>query len=41
VALEGSGERMSIQRTRNVLTGRVITVNIETVQLPNGHTTDL
>jgi 8-oxo-dGTP pyrophosphatase MutT (NUDIX family) len=32
---------MSIQRTRNVLTGRVITVNIETVQLPNGHTTDL
>jgi ADP-ribose pyrophosphatase len=26
---------MSIQRTRNVLTGRVITVNIETVQLPN------
>jgi ADP-ribose pyrophosphatase len=32
---------MSIQRTRNVLTGRVISVNIETVQLPNGHTTDL
>jgi ADP-ribose pyrophosphatase len=32
---------MSILRTRNVLTGRVITVNIETVQLPNGHTTDL
>jgi 8-oxo-dGTP pyrophosphatase MutT (NUDIX family) len=32
---------MSIQRIRNVLTGRVITVNVETVQLPNGHTTDL
>jgi ADP-ribose pyrophosphatase len=32
---------MSIQRIRNVLTGRVITVNVETVQLPNGHTLDL
>jgi 8-oxo-dGTP pyrophosphatase MutT (NUDIX family) len=32
---------MSVQRVRNVLTGRVITVNIETVQLPNGHTIDL
>jgi len=32
---------MSIQRTRNVLTGRVITVNIETVRLPNGHIADL
>src|SRR5580700_3340958 len=32
---------MSTQRIRNVLTGRVITVNVETVQLPNGHTMDL
>jgi ADP-ribose pyrophosphatase len=32
---------MTIQRIRNVLTGRVITVNVETVLLPNGHTLDL
>jgi 8-oxo-dGTP pyrophosphatase MutT (NUDIX family) len=32
---------MSTQRIRNVLTGGVITVNVETVQLPNGHTIDL
>jgi ADP-ribose pyrophosphatase len=28
---------MSIESVRNVFTGRVITVNVETVRLPNGH----
>ncbi len=32
---------MSIEKLRNVFTGRVITVNVETVRLPNGHVADL
>lgn len=32
---------MSIQKLRNVFTGRVISVNVETVRLPNGHVLDL
>jgi ADP-ribose pyrophosphatase len=32
---------MSIEKLRNVFTGRIITVNIETVRLPNGHVADL
>ena len=33
--------RMSIEKLRTVFTGRVITVNVETVRLPNGHVADL
>ena len=32
---------MTIENTRTVFRGRVITVNVETVRLPNGHVTDL
>lgn len=32
---------MSIEKVRNVFTGRVIRVNVETVRLPDGHVTDL
>ena len=32
---------MSIEKVRTVFTGRVITVNVETVRLPNGHVADL
>jgi 8-oxo-dGTP pyrophosphatase MutT (NUDIX family) len=32
---------MSVENVRTVFRGRVITVNIETVRLPNGHVTDL
>lgn len=32
---------MSIEKLTTVFTGRVITVNIETVRLPNGHVADL
>lgn len=32
---------MSIEKLRTVFSGRVITVNIETVRLPNGHVEDL
>ena len=32
---------MSIQKLHNVYTGRVISVNVETVRLPNGHVVDL
>ncbi len=32
---------MTIQNTRTVFRGRVITVNVETVRLPNGHVLDL
>src|SRR5580658_2609774 len=32
---------MSIENTRTVFRGRVITVNVETVRLPDGHVTDL
>jgi ADP-ribose pyrophosphatase len=32
---------MSLIRSRTVFTGRVITVNVETVELPNGHVIDL
>jgi ADP-ribose pyrophosphatase len=32
---------MSIEKTRTVFRGRVVTVNVETVRLPNGHVTDL
>jgi 8-oxo-dGTP pyrophosphatase MutT (NUDIX family) len=32
---------MGIENTRTVFRGRVITVNVETVRLPNGHVTDL
>jgi 8-oxo-dGTP pyrophosphatase MutT (NUDIX family) len=32
---------MGIENTRTVFRGRVITVNVETVRLPNGHSTDL
>jgi 8-oxo-dGTP pyrophosphatase MutT (NUDIX family) len=32
---------MTIENTRTVFRGRIITVNVETVRLPNGHVTDL
>ena len=32
---------MSVENVRTVFRGRVITVNVETVRLPNGHVTDL
>ena len=32
---------MSIEKLRTVFTGRVITLNVETVRLPNGHVIDL
>jgi 8-oxo-dGTP pyrophosphatase MutT (NUDIX family) len=32
---------MSVEQVRTVFQGRVITVNVETVRLPNGHVTDL
>lgn len=32
---------MSIEKLRTVFSGRVITVNVETVRLPNGHVADL
>ena len=32
---------MSIESTRTVFRGRIVTVNVETVRLPNGHVTDL
>jgi ADP-ribose pyrophosphatase len=32
---------MSIEKLHNVFTGRVISVNVETVRLPNGHVIDL
>jgi 8-oxo-dGTP pyrophosphatase MutT (NUDIX family) len=32
---------MSVENVRTVFRGRVISVNIETVRLPNGHVTDL
>jgi ADP-ribose pyrophosphatase len=32
---------MSVEKLRTVFRGRVMTVNIETVRLPNGHVTDL
>jgi 8-oxo-dGTP pyrophosphatase MutT (NUDIX family) len=32
---------MSVENLRTVFRGRVITVNVETVRLPNGHVTDL
>jgi ADP-ribose pyrophosphatase len=32
---------MSIEKSRTVFVGRVVTVNIETVRLPNGHVADL
>jgi ADP-ribose pyrophosphatase len=32
---------MTIENTRTVFRGRIVTVNIETVRLPNGHVTDL
>jgi 8-oxo-dGTP pyrophosphatase MutT (NUDIX family) len=32
---------MGIENTRTVFRGRVVTVNVETVRLPNGHVTDL
>jgi len=32
---------MSVEHLRCVFSGRVITVNVETVRLPNGHVTDL
>ena len=32
---------MSIEKTRTVFRGRIVTVNVETVRLPNGHVTDL
>jgi ADP-ribose pyrophosphatase len=32
---------MSIEKLRNVFSGRVITVNLETVRLPNGHVAEL
>src|SRR5579864_6139797 len=33
--------QMTTENTRTVFRGRVITVNVETVRLPNGHVTDL
>ena len=32
---------MTIEKTRTVFRGRIVTVNVETVRLPNGHVTDL
>ena len=32
---------MGIEKLRTVFSGRVITVNVETVRLPNGHVADL
>ncbi|MGH8230802.1 MAG: NUDIX domain-containing protein [Steroidobacteraceae bacterium] len=32
---------MSVEKLRTVFRGRVITVNVETVRLPNGHVADL
>jgi len=32
---------MSVENVRSVYSGRVITVNVETVRLPNGHVADL
>jgi 8-oxo-dGTP pyrophosphatase MutT (NUDIX family) len=32
---------MGVENVRSVFRGRVITVNVETVRLPNGHVTDL
>ena len=32
---------MSVENVRTMFRGRVITVNVETVRLPNGHVTDL
>lgn len=32
---------MSLLQTQNVYRGRVVTLNVETVRLPNGHITDL
>lgn len=32
---------MTIEKLKTVFRGRVITVNVETVRLPNGHVTDL
>src|SRR6204780_2575469 len=32
---------MSVDTVRNVFRGRVITVNVETVRLPNGHVAEL
>jgi ADP-ribose pyrophosphatase len=32
---------MGIERVAQVFKGRVITVNVETVRLPNNHVTDL
>jgi 8-oxo-dGTP pyrophosphatase MutT (NUDIX family) len=32
---------MGVEQVRTVFQGRVITVNVETVRLPNGHVTDL
>jgi len=32
---------MSLLQTKNVYRGRVVHLNIETVQLPNGHVADL
>src|SRR3974390_2997726 len=32
---------MTIESTRTVFRGRIVTVNVETVRLPNGHVTDL
>ena len=32
---------MSLLKTRNIFRGRVVTLNVETVQLPNGHVADL
>jgi 8-oxo-dGTP pyrophosphatase MutT (NUDIX family) len=32
---------MTVEQLRTVFQGRVITVNVETVRLPNGHVTDL
>src|SRR5580704_12012961 len=32
---------MSIEKQRTVFQGRVITVNVETVRLPNGHVSEL
>jgi 8-oxo-dGTP pyrophosphatase MutT (NUDIX family) len=32
---------MTIEKSKTVFVGRVVTVNVETVRLPNGHVTDL
>jgi 8-oxo-dGTP pyrophosphatase MutT (NUDIX family) len=32
---------MSIEKSRTVFVGRIVTVNVETVRLPNGHVVDL